>query len=130
MPRRFKKMGWKKQRKKLFKGIIYINAGIRNTIVSIASYKGNVVCWASAGTSGFKSSKRSSPYAGQRTTQKALYPLLKHGFKQADVIIKGYGRGRQPSLRVILMSGLKLGFLRDVSLLPHNGCRPPNKQRK
>jgi small subunit ribosomal protein S11 len=129
MPRRFKKTNVKKIRPRVNNGVIHVKASLHNTMVTITDFEGAVLGWSSAGTSGFKSKKKSSPFAAQVTTQNALYSVNDCGLKQADIMFNGPGKGRETSLRTILQSGLELSLIRDVTPLPHNGCRAPKKRR-
>nr|YP_008965591.1 ribosomal protein S11 [Phelipanche purpurea]CDH98338.1 ribosomal protein S11 [Phelipanche purpurea] len=109
------------------KGIIHIQASLHNTIVTVTDMIGRVVSWSSAGTCGFKGPRRGTPFAAQTATEKAISIVQKRGMQRAGVMIKGPGLGRDAALRVIGRSGIRLTFLRDVTPIPHNGCRPPKK---
>nr|UDZ61203.1 ribosomal protein S11 [Echinodorus berteroi] len=111
------------------KGIIHVQAGFNNTIVTVTDVRGRVVCWSSAGTSGFKGAKRGTPFAAQDAAQNAIQTVLDQGMERAEVIIRGPGPGRDGALRAIHRSGLVLNYLRDATPMPHNGCRPPKKRR-
>nr|QBE88749.1 ribosomal protein S11 [Hypertelis spergulacea] len=111
------------------KGLIHVQAGFNNTIVTVTDVQGRTVWWASAGTCGFKSKKRGTPFAGQTVAESVLHPLLEEGMKRADLMLKGFGRGRAGALRAIRYSGIRLDFVRDVTPLPHNGCRAPKQRR-
>lgn len=119
--------------KKVFKNIPYgqahIYATFNNTIVSMTDQSGNVVAWASAGTSGFKGSRKSTPYAARMAAQTASENSQQHGMKEVDVFVKGPGPGREAAIRSIQASGLKVRSITDVTPVPHNGVRPPKRRR-
>jgi small subunit ribosomal protein S11 len=100
-----------------------------NTIVTVTDIRGQVVSWSSAGVCGFKGAKKSTPFAAQTAAENAINTLIDQGMKQAEVMISGPGPGRDTALRSIRRSGLILSFVRDVTPIPHNGCRPPRKRR-
>nr|YP_010926857.1 ribosomal protein S11 [Melocactus glaucescens]WKK45462.1 ribosomal protein S11 [Melocactus glaucescens] len=111
------------------KGIIHIQAGFRNTIVTVTDVGGQAVCWDSAGTCRFRGAKRGTPFAGQTVAENAIHTLVKKGMQEAEVRIKGSGNGRDGALRAIRRSGIRVSFVLDVTPVPHNGCRPPKKRR-
>nr|ANX10238.1 ribosomal protein S11 [Phelipanche aegyptiaca]ANX10260.1 ribosomal protein S11 [Phelipanche lavandulacea] len=111
------------------KGIIHVQASLHNTIVTVTDMIGQVVSWSSAGSCGFKGPRRGTPFAAQTATEEAISIVHKKGMQRAGVIIKGPGIGRDAALRVIGRSGIQLTFIRDVTPVPHNGCRPPKKRR-
>jgi small subunit ribosomal protein S11 len=119
--------------KKILKNIPYgqahIFATFNNTIVSMTDQSGNVIAWASAGTSGFKGSRKSTPYAARMAAQSASEVAQTHGMKEVDVFVKGPGPGREAAIRSIQSSGLKVRSIADVTPIPHNGVRPPKKRR-
>jgi small subunit ribosomal protein S11 len=119
--------------KKIAKNIPYgqahVYATFNNTIVSMTDQSGNVVAWASAGTSGFKGSRKSTPYAARMAAQTASETAQTHGMKEVDVFVKGPGPGREAAIRSIQASGLKVRSITDVTPIPHNGVRPPKKRR-
>lgn len=129
MPRRFNKVNVKKNRHTVNTGVIHVKASLHNTMVTITDFKGKVLGWSSAGASGFKSKKKSSPFAAQVTTENALNSVSDYGLKQVEIMFNGPGKGRDTSLRAIINSGLSLSLIRDVTPLPHNGCRAPKKRR-
>nr|NP_683833.1 ribosomal protein S11 [Chaetosphaeridium globosum]Q8M9V6.1 RecName: Full=Small ribosomal subunit protein uS11c; AltName: Full=30S ribosomal protein S11, chloroplastic [Chaetosphaeridium globosum]AAM96569.1 ribosomal protein S11 [Chaetosphaeridium globosum] len=129
MPKPSKKINLRKIKKKVPKGVIHIQASFNNTIVTITDVRGQVISWSSAGACGFKGAKKSTPFAAQTAAEKALRPLIDQGMRQAEVMISGPGRGRDTALRIIRKSGITLNFVRDVTPIPHNGCRPPSKRR-
>jgi len=119
--------------KKVVKNIPYgqahIYATFNNTIVSMTDQSGNVIAWASAGTSGFKGSRKSTPYAARLAAQTASESVQQHGMKEVDIFVKGPGPGREAAIRSIQASGLKVRSITDVTPIPHNGVRPPKKRR-
>lgn len=119
----------KKSRKNVPYGQAHIHATFNNTIVSISDQQGNVICWASAGTSGFKGSRKSTPYAARVAAQQASDNAKEQGMQEVDVFIKGPGPGREAAIRAIQASGLRVRSIADVTPVPHNGVRPPKKRR-
>lgn len=129
MARPTNKISLKKSKKKHIKGIIHIQATFNNTIITITDVRGQVISWSSAGSSGFKAAKKSTPFAAQIAAENAIRLLIDQGMKQAEVMLSGPGRGRDTALRAIIDSGIQLNLVRDVTPMPHNGCRPPKKRR-
>jgi len=127
------KRGGRSSAKKIVKNIPYgqahIFATFNNTIVSMTDQTGNVVAWASAGTSGFKGSRKSTPFAARMAAQTASETAQTHGMKEVDIFVKGPGPGREAAIRSIQGSGLKVRSISDVTPVPHNGVRPPKKRR-
>jgi small subunit ribosomal protein S11 len=119
----------KKDRKNIASGIVHINATFNNTMVTIADAHGNAIVWSSAGSLGFKGSRKSTPYAAQVAAEKAASKAIEHGMKNIDVEIQGPGSGRESALRTFQSLGLIVGSIRDVTPIPHNGCRPPKRRR-
>ncbi len=119
----------KKTRRNVTVGIAYIKATFNNTMVTITDTKGDALCWASAGTSGFKGSRKSTPFAGQCASQQAAEKAKKFGIKDLDVRVKGPGSGRESAITALEAAGLKIKSIEDVTPLPHNGCRPRKKRR-
>lgn len=119
----------KKTRKMVPSGQVHIHATFNNTIITITDNNGNTICWASAGSSGFKGSRKSTPYAARLASQSAAREAQEHGMQEVDVIVKGPGPGREQAIRSLQASGLKVRSIRDVTPVPHNGCRPPKKRR-
>nr|QFG71088.1 ribosomal protein S11 [Mammillaria supertexta] len=126
--RRTRRSRLRKSARKIPKGIIHVQAGLRNTIVSVTDVGGQVVSWDSAGACRFRGAKKKTPFAGQTATENAIYTLVKQGMQEAEVRIKGSGPGRDGALRAIGRSGIKVSFMLDVSPIPHNGCRPPKRR--
>lgn len=110
-------------------GVVHIQATFNNTIVTITDQAGNAVSWASAGVKGFKGSRKSTPFAAQLVAEDAARKAMDHGMKAVGVFVKGPGAGRESALRAIANSGLKITHIRDVTPIPHNGCRPPKRRR-
>uniref|UniRef100_A0A385JPY0 Small ribosomal subunit protein uS11c n=4 Tax=Caprifoliaceae TaxID=4200 RepID=A0A385JPY0_9DIPS len=127
--RRNGRIGSRKSTRRIPKGVIHVQASFHNTIVTVTDVRGQVVSWSSAGTCGFRGRRRGTPFAAQTTVGNAIRTVVDQGMKRADVMIKGPGLGRDAALRAIRRSGIRLTFIRDVTPLPHNGCRPPKKRR-
>ena len=119
----------KKVKKNIQSGIAHVQATFNNTIVTITDMAGNVISWASAGTRGFKGSRKSTPFAAQLAAQDAARKAQDHGMRQIGVEVKGPGAGREAAIRALQASGLKVTMIRDVTPIPHNGCRPPKRRR-
>ena len=119
----------KKVRKSVQSGIAHITASFNNTIVTITDVSGNVVAWSSAGVRGFKGSRKSTPFAAQVAAGDAAAKAMEHGLKTVSVLVKGPGAGRESALRALSAAGLKITLIRDVTPIPHNGCRPPKRRR-
>ncbi len=122
-----------KSRKKIVRhiseGTAHILATFNNTIVSITDKTGNVVAWASCGSAGFTGSKKSTPFAAQITAESAAKKAIEHGMKTVEVFVKGPGSGRESAIRALQAAGLAISLIRDVTPIPHNGCRPPKRRR-
>ena len=119
----------KKSRRNVTAGIAHIRASFNNTQVTITDTKGDTLCWASAGTSGFKGSRKSTPFAGQCASQQVAEKAKKFGIKDVEVRVKGPGSGREGAITALEAAGLKIKSIEDVTPLPHNGCRPRKKRR-
>lgn len=119
----------KKAKRSVSVGIAYIEATFNNTTVTITDTKGDTLCWASAGTSGFKGSRKSTPFAGQCAAQQAADKAKKYGLKEVEVKVKGPGSGRESAITSLEAAGLKVKSIEDITPLPHNGCRPRKKRR-
>ncbi|TYI26107.1 hypothetical protein ES332_A05G093000v1 [Gossypium tomentosum] len=119
---------WKSARR-IPKGVIHVQASFNNTIVTVADVRGRVISWSSAGTCGFKGTRRGTPFTAQTAAGNAIRAVVDQGMQRAEVMIKGPGLGRDAALRAIRRSGILLSFVRDVTPMPHNGCRPPKKRR-
>src|SRR5580765_4304501 len=119
----------KKVKKNIQSGIAHITAPFNNTIVTITDVSGNVVAWSSSGVKGFKGSRKSTPFAAQLAAEDAAHKAMEHGMKSINVFIKGPGSGRESALRALAATGLKINLIRDLTPIPHNGCRPPKRRR-
>jgi small subunit ribosomal protein S11 len=119
----------RKVRKNVTLGVAHIKATFNNTTVTITDTKGDTLCWASAGTSGFKGSRKSTPFAGQCAAQQAAEKASKFGVKELEVRVKGPGSGRESAITALQSAGLTIKSIEDVTPLPHNGCRPPKRRR-
>jgi small subunit ribosomal protein S11 len=119
----------KKVRKNIQTGVAHINATFNNTIVSITDVSGNVVAWSSSGTCGFKGSRKSTPFAAQLAAEDAAKKAMEHGVRNVTVYVNGPGSGRESALRAFQSVGMRVTLIRDVTPIPHNGCRPPKRRR-
>jgi small subunit ribosomal protein S11 len=119
----------KKERKNIPTGVAHIKATFNNTLVTITDPIGNVISWSSAGVQGFKGSRKGTPFAAQLAAADAAKKAMEHGMRSVDVYVKGPGAGREAALRAIQAAGLSVNLIRDVSPIPHNGCRPPKRRR-
>jgi small subunit ribosomal protein S11 len=119
----------KKEKKIIPSGVAHIHATFSNTIVTITDPQGNTVVWSSAGVQGFKGSRKSTPYAAQTAVEDATKKAQEHGMRAVDVFIKGPGNSREAALRAFQASGMQVNMIRDVTPIPHNGCRPPKRRR-
>lgn len=127
--RKSARIGSHKNKRRIQKGIIHVQASFNNTIVTVTDVRGQVVSWASAGASGFRSTRKGTPYAAQAAALKAILTVVVRGMKKAEVMIKGTGPGRDAALRAFRRNEIQLSFVRDVTPMPHNGCRPPKRRR-
>nr|YP_010570428.1 ribosomal protein S11 [Diplandrorchis sinica]QYJ54868.1 ribosomal protein S11 [Diplandrorchis sinica]UZG65941.1 ribosomal protein S11 [Diplandrorchis sinica] len=123
------RIGSHKNERRIIKGVIHVQASFNNTIVTVTDVRGRVVSWSSAGTSGFRGTRKGTPYAAQAAAFNAIRTVIEQGMQRAEIMIKGPGLGRDAALRAIRRSGMLLSFVRDVTPLPHNGCRPPKRRR-
>ena len=119
----------KRVKKNVANGVVHIQSTFNNTIVTITDTVGNVVAWSSAGVQGFKGSRKGTPFAAQLAASDAAKKAMEHGMRSVDVFVKGPGAGREAALRAIQAAGLSVNLIRDVSPIPHNGCRPPKRRR-
>ncbi len=119
----------KKVSKNIAVGVAHIQATFNNTIVTITDTNGNVVSWSSAGSRGFKGSRKSTPFAAQLVAEDAARKSMDHGMRTVSVLVKGPGSGRESALRALSTAGLKVTHIKDVTPIPHNGCRPPKRRR-
>src|SRR5712692_3593487 len=121
--------GKKKTKKNVQTGIVYIQSTFNNTIITITDVSGNVLSWSSAGARGFKGSRKSTPFAAQVAAGDAAAKAMEHGLKNVTVLVKGPGAGRESALRALAGAGLKISLIRDVTPIPHNGCRQAKRRR-
>jgi len=121
--------GGKKEKKNIPHGVAHIHATFNNTIITISDPSGNVIAWASAGGQGFKGSRKGTPFAAQTAAQNAGYAARDHGVRTVDVRVKGPGGGRESSIRALQAAGIEVKSIKDVTPIPHNGCRPPKRRR-
>ncbi|OIO32439.1 MAG: 30S ribosomal protein S11 [Candidatus Omnitrophica bacterium CG1_02_40_15] len=123
------KVAKKKNVKNITSGIAHVLATFNNTIVTITDRQGNAIVWASCGSVGFTGSKKSTPFAAQVTASDAAKKAIEHGLKDVEVFVKGPGSGREAAIRAIQAAGLRISAIKDVTPIPHNGCRPPKRRR-
>ena len=117
-------------KKNIARGIIYVSATFNNTVITVTDEMGNVISWSSAGSLGFKGSKKSTPYAAQQAVEDALNKAKEHGLKEVGIKVQGPGSGRETAVKSVgSTEGIKVTFLKDITPLPHNGCRPPKRRR-
>ncbi len=119
----------RRERKNIEHGIAHIRSTFNNTIVTITDTKGNALSWASAGGLGFRGSRKSTPFAAQMAAEVAAKAAMEHGLKQVEVFVKGPGAGREAAIRSLQATGLEVNLIKDVTPIPHNGCRPPKRRR-
>ncbi|MBQ7347297.1 MAG: 30S ribosomal protein S11 [Clostridia bacterium] len=119
----------RRERKNIEKGAVHIQATFNNTIITISDVEGNTISWASAGELGFKGSRKSTPYAAQSASETAAKAAMEHGLKSVEVFVKGPGSGRESAIRALETVGLQITMIKDVTPVPHNGCRPPKRRR-
>ena len=119
----------RRERKNVEKGVAHIRSTFNNTIVSITDMQGNVIAWGTSGEMGFKGSKKSTPFAAQMAAEEATKGALEHGLKTVEVYVKGPGSGREAAIRALQAAGLEITMIKDITPIPHNGCRPPKRRR-
>ena len=124
-----KKVTRRRDRKNIEKGMAHIHSSFNNTIVTIIDTQGNVLSWASAGELGFKGSRKSTPFAAGEAAETAAKAAMEHGLKSVEVYVKGPGSGREAAIRSLQSAGLEISSIKDVTPIPHNGCRPPKRRR-
>lgn len=129
MAKQLRKTGKKREKKNITEGVVHIQSTFNNTIITITDLSGNVVAWSSAGTQGFKGSRKSTPFAAQVAAEDAVKKAKEHGMRRVQVYVKGPGSGRESALRSLQVAGLNISLIRDVTPIPHNGCRPPKRRR-
>ena len=119
----------RRERKNVEKGQVHIRSSFNNTMVTITDTNGNAISWASAGGMGFRGSKKSTPFAAQTAAETAAKAAMEHGLKTVEVFVKGPGSGREAAIRALQTAGLEVTMIKDVTPIPHNGCRPPKRRR-
>jgi small subunit ribosomal protein S11 len=119
----------RRERKNITAGVAHVNASFNNTMITITDAQGNVISWSSSGTKGFKGSRKSTPYAAQVAAEDAGRKAQEHGMRTLDIEVKGPGAGRESALRALQACGFAVASIRDVTSIPHNGCRPPKRRR-
>jgi small subunit ribosomal protein S11 len=119
----------KREKKNVQLGIAHIKSTFNNTIISITDKQGNAISWASAGTMGFKGSRKSTPFAAQQAAEAAARAAMEHGMREVECYVKGPGAGREAAIRSLQATGLEVSVIKDVTPIPHNGCRPPKRRR-
>ena len=119
----------RKERKNVAYGVAHIKSSFNNTIISITDQEGNVLAWASAGNVGFKGSRKSTPFAAQLAAEKAARAAMEQGVRKVDVLVKGPGSGRETAIRSLTQAGIEVAGIKDVTPIPHNGCRPKKRRR-
>ena len=119
----------RRERKNVAYGVAHIKSSFNNTIITITDHQGNTVSWASAGNVGFKGSRKSTPFAAQMAAEKAARGAMEHGVRKVDVQVKGPGSGRETAIRSLQATGIEVTGIKDVTPVPHNGCRPPKRRR-
>jgi len=119
----------KRERKHIESGVAHIKSSFNNTLVTLTDLQGNVLSWASAGNMGFKGSRKSTPFAAQMAAEAAARAAMEHGLRQVEVYVKGPGAGREAAIRSLQTAGIDVSSIKDVTPIPHNGCRPPKRRR-
>jgi len=129
MAKTTKKSTIKKNKNSFTNGIVHIQSTFNNTIVTITNLTGDTIAWASAGSSGFKGARKSTPFAAQTAAEKAALEALGNGMKSVEILVKGQGSGRETAIRAIEGAGFQISSIQDITSVPHNGCRPPKRRR-
>lgn len=129
MARKTKTRVKRREKKNIEQGIAHIKSTFNNTLISITDKRGNAIAWASAGTVGFKGSRKSTPFAAQQAAETAAKSAMEHGLKEVECYVKGPGAGREAAIRSLQAAGLEVNMIKDVTPIPHNGCRPPKRRR-
>lgn len=119
----------RKERKNIEKGVAHISSTFNNTVITISDVAGNVISWSSAGMAGFKGSRKSTPFAAQIASETAAKAAMEHGMSEVECVVKGPGSGREAAIRALQAAGLEISAIKDVTPIPHNGCRPPKRRR-
>jgi small subunit ribosomal protein S11 len=129
MAKAIKKSTIKKDKSNILKGIVHIQSTFNNTIVTITNLTGDTISWSSAGSSGFKGARKSTPFAAQTAAEKAALEAASNGMKSVQILVKGQGSGRETAIRAIEAAGFEITSIEDITSVPHNGCRPPKRRR-
>ena len=129
MAKAIKKSTIKKDKSNFLKGIVHIQSTFNNTIVTITNLTGDTISWSSAGSSGFKGARKSTPFAAQTAAEKAALEAVSNGMKSVQILVKGQGSGRETAIRAIEAAGFEITSIEDITSVPHNGCRPPKRRR-
>ena len=129
MARQLKKSAGRKNKRHVINGVAHVKSTFNNTIITITDLKGETISWASAGMGGFKGAKKGTPFAAQTAAESAAKSAIDQGMKQAEVIVTGPGAGRETAIRALQTTGLEITLIKDITAIPHNGCRPPKKRR-
>ena len=119
----------RRERKNITSGVAHVNASFNNTMITITDAQGNAISWSSAGAMGFKGSRKSTPFAAQLAAEDAAKKAIEHGMRTVSVLVNGPGAGRESALRALQAAGFKISLIRDITPIPHNGCRPPKRRR-
>ena len=119
----------RKEKKNILQGVVHIQSTFNNTIVSCTDPQGNVIAWGSAGSEGFKGARKGTPFAAQSAAETVAKKAIDHGMRSAEVFVSGPGAGRETAIRALQVAGLEISMIKDVTPIPHNGCRPPKKRR-
>jgi len=119
----------RRERKHIEKGVAHIRSTFNNTIITITDTAGNTISWSSAGTQGFKGSRKSTPFAAQMAAESAAKAAMEHGLKEVECFVQGPGSGREAAIRSLQAAGINVNMIKDVTPIPHNGCRPPKRRR-
>jgi small subunit ribosomal protein S11 len=119
----------KRGRKNISEGVVHIHSTFNNTIITITDYQGNVISWSSAGSMGFKGSRKGTPFAAQQAADSAAKKAMDHGLRSVQIFVRGPGAGRESALRALQSAGVNISLIKDVTPIPHNGCRPPKRRR-
>jgi len=129
MARQTRKNSPNKLKRRIYRGVVHIQAGHHNTIITVTNIKGEVIAWSSAGACGFKGARKGTPFAAKTAAEMAAKQSVDQGMKEAKVMVKGPGPGRETAIRGLQEAGLLISLIRDITPIPHNGCRPPKKRR-
>lgn len=129
MAKRVVRTGKRKERKHVDRGVAHIKSTFNNTVVTITDMQGNALSWSTSGALGFKGSRKSTPFAAQMAAEAAAKAAMEHGLKEVEVYVKGPGSGREAAIRSLQAAGLEVNAIKDVTPIPHNGCRPPKRRR-